>query len=200
MSNTYTETLGDWPLHFFLAGAVAILYSSVFGGAAASARVFADFVALLGAYDSGDYRRRRRAIQLFTGIVLVVPVIYYMALPELVLLVKIGGIAQALMLPIIGFSVLYLCYHHLPKSIAPKGWITLALWTMSVVTAIMMGYSVLQQLLIPAEYSVVFGHSKCLARAGAARCAPTLYFANINRVTCILKARVSTISGRDMAQ
>ena len=36
-------------------------------------------------------------------------------------------------------------------------------------------------LLIPAEYSVVFGHSKCLARAGAARCAPTLYFANINR-------------------
>ena len=35
-------------------------------------------------------------------------------------------------------------------------------------------------LLIPAEYSVVFGHSKCLARAGAARCAPTLYFANIN--------------------
>ena len=35
--------------------------------------------------------------------------------------------------------------------------------------------------MIPAEYSVVFGHSKCLARAGAARCAPTLYFANINK-------------------
>ena len=146
LSNIYTETLGDWSLHFFLAGAVAILYSSVFGGAAASARVFADFVALLGAYDSGDYRRRRRAIQLFTGIVLVVPVIYYMALPELVLLVKIGGVAQALMLPIVGFSVLYLRYHHLPRSIAPKGWITLALWVMSVVTAVMMGYSVLQRL------------------------------------------------------
>ncbi len=37
------------------------------------------------------------------------------------------------------------------------------------------------QLLIPAEYSVVFGHSECLAGAGAARCAPTLYFANINK-------------------
>ena len=36
------------------------------------------------------------------------------------------------------------------------------------------------QLLIRAEYSVVFGHSECLAGAGAARCAPTLYFANIN--------------------
>ena len=39
------------------------------------------------------------------------------------------------------------------------------------------------RLLIPAEYSVVFGHSECLAGAGAARRAPTLYFANIkNRV------------------
>ncbi len=146
LSNIYTETLGDWSLHFFLAGAVAILYSSVFGGAAASARVFADFVALLGAYDSDNYPHRRRAVQLFTGIVLVVPVIYYMVLPELVLLVKIGGVAQALMLPILGFSVLYLRYWHLPKSIAPKGWITLALWVTAVITAVMMGYSVLREL------------------------------------------------------
>ena len=146
LSNIYTETLGDWSLHFFLAGAVAILYSSVFGGAAAAARVFADFAALAGAYDGGNYRHRRRAIQLFTGIVLVVPVIYYMVLPELILLVKIGGVAQALMLPIVGFSVLYLRYQHLPKSIALKGWITLALWVTSVVTAVMMGYSVLQRL------------------------------------------------------
>ena len=146
LSNIYTETLGAWSLHFFLAGAVAILYSSIFGGAAASARVFADFAALAGAYDGGDYRRRRRVIQLLTGVVLVLPVLYYMALPELVLLVKIGGVAQALMLPIIGFSVLYLRYRHLPKSIAPKGWITLTLWVTSAVMAVMMGYSVLQQL------------------------------------------------------
>ena len=146
LSNIYTETLGAWSLHCFLAGAVAILYSSIFGGAAASARVFADFAALAGAYDGGDYRRRRRAIQLLTGVVLVLPVIYYMALPELVLLVKIGGVAQALMLPILSFSVLYLRYRHLPKSIAPKGWITLTLWVTSAVMAVMMGYSVLQQL------------------------------------------------------
>ena len=38
---------------------------------------------------------------------------------------------------------------------------------------------VVKDLLIPAEYSVVFGYSKCPAAAGAARCTPTLYFANI---------------------
>ncbi len=146
LSNIYTETLGDWSLYIFLAGAVAVLYSSVFAGTAATARVCADFVGLLGAYDRRNYRSRRRAIQLFIGIVLFVGVMYYFLLPEPVLLVTIGGISQALMLPIIGFSVLYLRYVHLPKSLIPKGWVTLALWLASVITAVMMGYSVLQRL------------------------------------------------------
>ncbi len=146
LSNIYTETLGAWSLYIFLAGAVAVLYSSVFAGTASTARVCADFVGLLGAYDRRNYGSRRRAIQLFIGIVLFVPVIYYFLLPEPVMLVTIGGISQALMLPIIGFSVLYLRYVHLPKSLVPKGWITFALWVASVITAVMMGYSVLQRL------------------------------------------------------
>ena len=146
LSSIYTETLGGWSLYVFLAGAVAVLYSSVFAGTAATARVYADFVGLLGAYDRRNYRARRRAIQLFIGIVLFVPVIYYFLLPEPVMLVTIGGIAQALMLPILGFSTLYLRYFRLPESLAPKGWISLALWVASVITAVMMGYSVLQRL------------------------------------------------------
>ena len=146
LSNIYTETLGGWSLYVFLAGAVAVLYSSVFAGSAATARVYADFAGLLGAYDRRNYGSRRRVTQLFIGFVLFVPVIYYFLLPEPVMLVTIGGIAQALMLPIVGFSVLYLRYHHLPEAVAPKGWITLALWVASVITAVMMGYSVLQRL------------------------------------------------------
>ena len=146
LSSIYTETLGAWSLYVFLAGAVAVLYSSVFAGTAATARVYADFVGLLGAYDRRNYRARRRAIQLFIGIVLFVPVIYYFLLPEPVMLVTIGGIAQALMLPILGFSTLYLRYFRLPESLAPKGWISLALWVASVITVVMMGYSVLQKL------------------------------------------------------
>ena len=146
LSSIYTETLGAWSLYVFLAGAVAVLYSSVFAGTAATARVYADFVGLLGAYDRRNYRARRRATQLFIGIVLFVPLIYYFLLPEPVMLVTIGGIAQALMLPILGFSTLYLRYFRLPESLAPKGWISLALWVASVITAVMMGYSVLQQL------------------------------------------------------
>ena len=61
-------------------------------------------------------------------------------------MVKIGGVSEALMLPVIGFSTIYLRYSHLPKVILPKGWITLALWVTSVVMLVMMGYSAIQQL------------------------------------------------------
>ena len=50
------------------------------------------------------------------------------------------------MLPIIGFSTIYLRYAHLPKLILPKRWITLALWLTSAAMLVMMGYSTIQQL------------------------------------------------------
>ena len=50
------------------------------------------------------------------------------------------------MLPIIGFMTVYLRYKHMPPKIAPKGWITLALWISSAVMAVMMGYSVVQRI------------------------------------------------------
>ena len=61
-------------------------------------------------------------------------------------MVKIGGVSEALMLPVIGFSTIYLSRVHLPKAILPKGWITLGLWLTSAVILVMMGYSVIRQL------------------------------------------------------
>ncbi len=146
LSNIYTETLGGWSSYLFLAGAVAVLYSSLFAGTAAAARPYADFVRLLGGYDRHDSVARFRYIQIFSVVLLLIPVLYYVLLREPVLMVKIGGVAQALMLPIIAAATLYLRYTHLPKRILPKGWITLALWITTAVTAVMMGYSILRQL------------------------------------------------------
>ena len=146
LSNIYTETLGGWSHYLFLAGAVAVLYSSLFAGTAAAARPYADFVHLLGGYDRHNAAARFRYIQIFSVVLLLIPVLYYVLLREPVLMVKIGGVAQALMLPIVGAATLYLRYAHLPRKIRPKGWITLALWITTVVTAVMMGYSLLRQL------------------------------------------------------
>jgi hypothetical protein len=90
---------------------------------------------------------RVRATRIAVVCILIIPSIYFMFIKEPVLMVKIGGVAQASMLPIIAFSTVYLRYRHLPKAVIPKGWMTLALWVSAAVMAIMMGYSLLQRLL-----------------------------------------------------
>jgi Mn2+/Fe2+ NRAMP family transporter len=146
LSNLYTETLGPWSLPLFLVGAVAVLYSTVFASTAANCRVFADFVGMLGVYDRQNYALRLKATRVFVFILLFVPSLYFMFLSEPVTMVKIGGIAQASMLPLIGFATLYLRYKRLPPKIAPAGWLTLALWISAAVMAIMMGYSVIERI------------------------------------------------------
>ncbi len=146
LSSIYTETLGDWSRYVFLVGAIAVLYSSLFAGTAATARMYADFAVLMGAYDGRNYPARLRTTRIISGILLVGPVLVYIVLRDPVLMVIIGGVGQALMLPVVSFSVLYLRYVHLPKTIVPKGWITLALWVASLVMLVMMGYSVLRRL------------------------------------------------------
>ena len=146
LSNMYTETLGPWSRDLFLAGAVAVLYSTVFAGTAAHSRLFADFMAIMGAYDKHSYSARLRVTRIFVVILLFLPSMTFMFLQEPLLMVKIGGVSEALMLPVIGFSTIYLRYAHLPKAILPKGWITLGLWLTSAVMLGMMGYSAIQQL------------------------------------------------------
>jgi Mn2+/Fe2+ NRAMP family transporter len=146
LSNLYTQTLGMWSLPIFLIGAIAVLYSTVFSSTAAHCRVFADFVGMVGIYDRRNYALRLKMIRLFVVLLLFVPSVYFMMLGDPVLMVKIGGISQAFMLPVIGFATVYLRYKHMPSSILPKGWITLALWISAVVMAVMMGYSIVQRL------------------------------------------------------
>jgi len=147
LSRMYTETLGSWSLYLFLVGAFAVLYSTLFSSTAANSRGLADFAGMLGLYDRTNYAMRVRVTRIFVVSILIIPAVYFMFIKEPVLMVKIGGVAQASMLPIIAFSTLYLRYRHLPKAVIPKGWVTLALWVSSLVIAIMMGYSVLQRLL-----------------------------------------------------
>ncbi len=146
LSSIYTETLGGWSLGLFMVGAFAVLYSTVFASTAAHCRVWADFIGMLGVYDKSNYKLRLRAIRTFVVLLLVVPCLYFMWIREPVLMVKIGGIAQAIMLPIIGGFALYLRYKRMPRNILPKAWITLMLWVSAILMALMMGYSALDRL------------------------------------------------------
>ncbi len=147
LSHMFTVTLGSWSFYLFLIGSMAVLYSTVFSGIAALSRMLADFAGMLGLYDKDDYTARFRAIRLAVVVLPLIPTLLFLYVQEPVVMIKVSGISQALLLPGIGFAILYLRYLHLPKDIAPKGWISTALWGTTLIMAFLMGYSVIHEVL-----------------------------------------------------
>tara|TARA_Y100000588_G_C14275838_1_gene934307 strand:- start:5491 stop:6852 length:1362 start_codon:yes stop_codon:yes gene_type:complete len=147
LSNMYTETLGHWSLIPFLIGAFAVLYSTVFASTAAHCRIAADLVGMLGFYDRANYRLRLKATRICVVMLLFIPSVYFMWLESPVLMVMIGGLAQAVMLPVIACCTVYLNSKRTPRSILPAGWIKLLLWFAALLMAAVMVVSGIHRLL-----------------------------------------------------
>jgi hypothetical protein len=54
-------------------------------------------------------------------------------------MVVAGGVAQAMMLPLIGLAAIYLRHKHLPEDMQPRAWVTVLLW---ISTALMLTVAV----------------------------------------------------------
>src|SRR5215468_2790528 len=144
LSNIYTQTLGPWSRWLFYAGAIVTLYGTIFAATAANSRVFSDMLRLMGAFSADDAAARARYRNLFIVLLTVVPVGLIFIFTDPVHMVKIGGIAQAMMLPVIGAGAVYLRHHHLPKDIQPSQWVTVGLWVATALIVWLMGYSVIE--------------------------------------------------------
>jgi manganese transport protein len=144
LSNIYTQTLGPWSRWLFYAGAIVTLYGTIFAATAANSRVFADMLRLMGAFSADDAASRARYRNLFIVLLTVVPVGLIFNFTDPVQMVRIGGIAQAMMLPVIGLGAVYLRHRHLPKDIQPSQWVTVGLWVATALIVWLMGYSVIE--------------------------------------------------------
>ena len=138
LSRIYTETLGGWALWVFYAGAVVTLYGTIFASTAAHSRLFADLARILGRFARDDARARRRWRNGFVVALSVVPVLLYWLFESPVRMVVAGGIAQALMLPLIGIAVTYLRHTRLPDDILPSRGTTIMLW---ISTGVMLAFA-----------------------------------------------------------
>src|SRR4029450_9590957 len=99
LSHMYRETFGQWSFWFFLVGAFAVLYSTVFGATASNSRLFADALQLFKVVRYRD--AAHRAFMVKVGCVLL-PIAFstvFILVGEPVTLVFVGALAQALMLP-----------------------------------------------------------------------------------------------------
>lgn len=146
LSNIYTQTLGGWSLWLFYAGAVATLYGTIFAATAANSRVGADMLRLMGVFKADDYARRRRYRNILIVLLSIIPAGLFFLVESPVKMVIAGGLAQAMMLPVIGLSTLYLRHRHLRKVIVPSRWLTVGLWVATAVIVCLMGYYAIEQL------------------------------------------------------
>ena len=121
LSNVYTQTLGEWALWPFYAGAVMTLYGTVFASTAANSRIFADMCRLIGLFAPDDYARRRRYRKAFVVFLTALPTLLFLYFASPVKMVVIGGIAQAMMLPVIGAGTIYLRHRRLPATHCASG-------------------------------------------------------------------------------
>jgi len=142
LSNIYTQTLGPWSLWIFYLGAIATLYGTIFAATAANSRMYADMFRLMKFFDHGDYASRVRYRSRFVLFLTIFPVCLFMLVQSPVKMVVAGGVAQSLMLPIIGIGALYLRHRHLPADVRPANWVTATLWGATLVIILLMGYYV----------------------------------------------------------
>jgi manganese transport protein len=140
LSNIYTQTLGTWSLWLFYVGAIATLYGTIFASTAAHSRVCADMCRLMGLFRADDYAARLRWRSRFVWLLTVLPAGLFLVFQSPVKMVVAGGVAQALMLPIIAVGALYLRYRHLPKEVIPRQLVTIGLWFAAAVIVCLMAY------------------------------------------------------------
>ena len=138
LSQIYTQTLGGWALWVFYAGVVVTLYGTIFASTAAHSRMMADLVRVLRLYARDDAAARLRWRNRFVILLATVPAVFFWLFESPVRMVVAGGVAQALMLPLIGIAAIHVRHTRLPRDLEPSPLTTIALW---ISTAVMAGFA-----------------------------------------------------------
>ena len=128
LAEMYVPVFGQIAQPIFLFGAVAVLYSTFFVGNAGHARVSSDVIRVygIGAKNADALARWQR---LFSLLFPLVSLLFYSLVRAPVKLVLLGGVMQAIMLPMLGAAALYFRYTLPEKRLAPGKLWDVFLWT-----------------------------------------------------------------------
>ena len=140
LAQMYAPVFGEWARPMFLVGAFCVLYSTFFVANAGLARIAADCVIVLG-LGRDTAAARRRWTQLFCGLLPVLSCAVYAWIEAPAQLVLAGGVAQALMLPVLGFGALWSRYRWTDRGLQPgRAW-DAALWLSCAAFVLVGGWS-----------------------------------------------------------
>lgn len=128
LAKAYVPVFGPYAMHLFLAGAVAVLYSTFYAGNAALARIGADALRVFGFIGPGDKRRHDRAVSLLCVILPLTALAIYLTGSDPVVLVLTSGVMQSLMLPMLGIAALYFRHRRSDPLLKRSATSSLLLW------------------------------------------------------------------------
>lgn len=119
LAEAYVPVFGTYAKWLFLAGAIAVLYSTFLVANAANARIFSDGLRFFGIYDE----RKPGALQKWIrGMSFILPLLclaVFLTGANPVRLVLIAGTMQAIMLPMLGIAAIYLRYTRIDQRLTP---------------------------------------------------------------------------------
>jgi hypothetical protein len=122
LSAMYQPVFGHLAQNIFLFGAFAVLFSTFYIAIAAQGRLVIDVAKVTGAADMNE-SARQRGLKWMGVILPILSVSCYLFYSRPVVLVLISGTMQAIMLPMIGFAVLYFRYKKRDTRLRPgKVW------------------------------------------------------------------------------
>lgn len=127
LAGLYSDVFAPWGDEIFLFGAFAVLYSTLFVATAGNSRVAADALGVFG-FIKKDDALRKRWITIFCGGFPFLQLAIYCWSKDPVALVIIAGLAQSMLLPLLGVAALYYRYRCCDPRIAPGRTWDIFLW------------------------------------------------------------------------
>jgi hypothetical protein len=157
LATMYEEVFYPWGDEVFLLGAFAVLYSTFFVATAGNARMAADAVGLFGAGKDTEPARHWRTV-IFCGLFPFVSLSIYIAVKDPVRLVLASGLAQSVMLPMLGGAALWFRYRRCDRRIMPGRVWDAFLWISVGGLLLAGGWGAVQQLSkLTSEIRALFG-------------------------------------------
>ena len=123
----YTQSLGPTARLMFVAGAIVVLYSTLFAALAAWSRMFADAFGRIGLFQFENQRSRGIAIGVLAWAIPMIWASLYLFMGDAALMVIIGGTATVVILLIVVFAALFFRTKRLDPRLVPTKFYDIAL-------------------------------------------------------------------------
>ena len=142
LAEMYVPVMGPrLAIAFIVAGAIAVLYSTLYAATGANSRTLADFVHVNQWVNLADARRRRRLVRVLCILFPLLNLALFVLFRNPVKMVLIAGCVQAITLPMLAGAALYLRFRRTHPSLTPGRLWDLMLWLSLLALCTAAGYS-----------------------------------------------------------